>query len=134
LTLKKHNRRRFLQLAATGAGLSLVYLWDKMMGNRLMTTLHQKITLPLIHRLVSFYGDYIVVNQKQHVKVFSSHCTHLGCIIDEVENGKLICPCHGSEFNLEGEAVKGPAYKPLGSVPFRENDNGQQIIIQPSDT
>jgi len=99
-----------------------------------MTTLHQKITLPLIHRLVSFYGDYIVVNQKQHVKVFSSHCTHLGCIIDEVENGKLICPCHGSEFNLEGEAVKGPAYKPLGSVPFRENDNGQQIIIQPSDT
>ena len=134
MTLKKHTRRKFFQLAAAGTGFSMVYLWDRMMGNQLLTTLHQKIVLPLTRHLVSFYGDYIVINQKQHVKVFSSHCTHLGCLIDKVENDRLICPCHGSEFNLEGDAVKGPAYKPLKAFPFKESSDGQQITIQPAET
>ncbi len=128
--MKKHSRRKFLQLTATGVGLSLVYLWDKMMGSLLLSVAHKKIVLPLTNSMVSFYRDFLVINQKQNIKVLSSHCTHLGCIINKVESGRLICPCHGSEFDLAGNAVKGPAYKPLPSYPFEEDKNTRQIIVQ----
>jgi Rieske Fe-S protein len=130
LTLKKHSRRKFLQITAAGVGLSLVYLWDKMMGSRLLSATHKKIVLLLTNNIVSFYRDFLVINKKHKIKVLSSHCTHLGCIINKEENGRLICPCHGSEFDLNGNAVKGPAYKPLPSYPFEEDKNTRQIIIQ----
>jgi len=46
-------------------------------------------------------------------KGFSAVCTHAGCTVSEVVDGTIICPCHGSEYNLEGSVTKGPATKPL---------------------
>jgi cytochrome b6-f complex iron-sulfur subunit len=92
--------------------------------------MNKKVVLPLSRRLVAFYGEYIVINKKKQVTVFSAHCTHLGCKINKLENGRLVCPCHGSEFDLEGNAVKGPAYKPLKSYAFKESTDKQQIIVQ----
>jgi len=44
----------------------------------------------------------------------SSTCTHLGCDVDYgVDSHRIICPCHGSEFDLEGRNLKGPARRPL---------------------
>ncbi|TPG33617.1 Rieske (2Fe-2S) protein [Mycolicibacterium hodleri] len=40
---------------------------------------------------------------------FSSVCSHAGCKVSEITDGKIICPCHGSEFNLDGTVAKGPA-------------------------
>ena len=39
-------------------------------------------------------------------------CSHLGC---QVRPGGefLVCPCHGSTYNLRGEVVRGPAQKSL---------------------
>ncbi|MDY6999284.1 MAG: Rieske (2Fe-2S) protein [Actinomycetota bacterium] len=53
-------------------------------------------------------GDY---------KGFSAVCTHSGCLINDISDGTLNCPCHGSKFNLDGEVVNGPAARPLESVP-----------------
>ena len=100
------------------------------MGSRLLSAARKKIVLPLTNNVVSFYRDFLVINQKHKIKVLSSHCTHLGCIINKVENGRLICPCHGSEFDLNGNAVKGPAYKSLPSIPFKIDKDTRQIIIQ----
>ncbi len=100
------------------------------MKNHLLLAAQKKIVLPLTNNIVSFYRDFLVIDQKQSIKVLSSHCTHLDCIINKVENGRLICPCHGSEFDLNGNAVKGPAYKPLLSYPFEEDKNDRQIIVQ----
>jgi Rieske Fe-S protein len=47
------------------------------------------------------------------VSAFSRKCTHLGCAIGEFRNGVSSCPCHGSEFDTAGKAVKGPAQSPL---------------------
>ena len=33
-------------------------------------------------------------------------CTHLGCQL-HLEEAGLVCPCHGSQFDLEGEPTKG---------------------------
>jgi Rieske Fe-S protein len=51
------------------------------------------------------------------VHAFSATCTHQGCQVTDVANGQIICPCHGSRFNLQtGDPVAGPASRPLPSV------------------
>lgn len=48
------------------------------------------------------------------VHAFSSICTHQGCPVSEVAEGRIICPCHGSEFEADtGEVAAGPASRPL---------------------
>lgn len=41
-------------------------------------------------------------------------CTHLGCSVpwDQKAQG-FICPCHSSEFSMEGEVLNPPAPRPL---------------------
>ena len=48
-------------------------------------------------------------------KGFSSVCPHAGCNVSKVEDGNIVCPCHGSKFSLEGAVVQGPAKDPLES-------------------
>jgi Rieske Fe-S protein len=43
----------------------------------------------------------------------SAICTHAGCTVSRITDGKIICPCHNSEFNLDGTVAQGPAKKPL---------------------
>ncbi len=118
-----------MRLAAAGIAAFFFYLWDRVAGSRLAAMVRHKVMLPVSRRLVSFYADYIVVNRKGKTRVLSSHCTHLDCVINKAEGEKLVCPCHGSEFDLEGCAVKGPAYKPLPSYRFEKRDG--QVIVKP---
>src|ERR1700731_2108224 len=42
-------------------------------------------------------------------KAFSAVCTHVGCIMSEVANGTIDCPCHGGQFKVtNGAVVAGP--------------------------
>lgn len=50
-------------------------------------------------------------------KGFSATCTHSGCTLNEVVDGTINCPCHGSKFNLDGSVANGPATKPLEAKP-----------------
>jgi Rieske Fe-S protein len=58
----------------------------------------------------------VVVTQpiKGEFKAFSAVCTHVGCLCNQVANGTINCPCHGSKFNItDGAVVAGPAPAPL---------------------
>ncbi|MGK4580638.1 Rieske (2Fe-2S) protein [Kitasatospora sp. HPMI-4] len=58
----------------------------------------------------------IVVTQPTagQYKAFSAVCTHAGCVVDNVANGQIQCPCHGSRFAIaDGSVQDGPAPKPL---------------------
>lgn len=46
-------------------------------------------------------------------------CTHNGCQPEPVA-GRLVCPCHGSEFTLAGAVLQGPAERPLPAYPVEE--------------
>ena len=49
---------------------------------------------------------------------FSAVCTHQGCTVGSVEGGVIVCPCHGSHFDIRtGAPVAGPATRPLAPVP-----------------
>jgi Rieske Fe-S protein len=53
-------------------------------------------------------GDNIIVSDGKTKKKVSKVCTHMGCILD-LSGNKLLCPCHGSEFSLDGKVLVGPA-------------------------
>jgi Rieske Fe-S protein len=66
-----------------------------------------------------FTDAKIVVTQPTagHFKGFSAVCTHAGCIVSQVTDKTIDCPCHGSKYNVTTGAVEaGPAPAPLPSV------------------
>ena len=53
-----------------------------------------------------------VFNEADGLFVISSVCTHLGCNVKRGASG-FACPCHGSQFDDNGQVVKGPAPRAL---------------------
>ena len=53
-------------------------------------------------------GIYIDEENKEHV--VSNICPHMKCnLIFNVIDKTWDCPCHGSRFNIDGKAIKGPS-------------------------
>lgn len=71
-----------------------------------------------------------VINAGGTIRAFTSVCTHQACDVNRFENNKLMCPCHGSEFNTSGEAVTGPATGALAE--FQVVRSGDQVTITTS--
>ena len=72
-----------------------------------------------------FTDAKVVVTQpaKGVFKAFSAICTHVGCLCNQVADGTIDCPCHGSKFKItNGAVVAGPAPTALPSVPIRVAD------------
>jgi nitrite reductase/ring-hydroxylating ferredoxin subunit len=58
-------------------------------------------------------------------------CTHAGCDIGEtgsVSPQGLFCGCHGSEFDANGNVVRGPARQPLDHFDVTADDAGNLTI------
>ena len=47
-------------------------------------------------------------------KAFTAICPHQGCLVGEVADNEIVCPCHGSLFSAEdGSVIQGPAEQGL---------------------
>jgi len=71
-------------------------------------------------------GGGVVLQDKQVVvtqptqgtfKAFTAVCTHAGCIVTDVSNGTITCPCHMGQFSAtDGSVQGGPPPAPLATV------------------
>lgn len=130
LSDQKYNRRNLFRLTGAVVFLGALYFWDKLVGSEKQRLQKRKITVPFNpNREIQFADEYIIVNKKEKTRVFSSHCTHLGCTLNQEDDGRIICPCHGSVFNENGFPEKGPAIKPLEQFPFQMNSHTNRITI-----
>lgn len=71
----------------------------------------------------------IVVTQPSagEFKAFTAICTHQGCLVSSVADGKILCACHGSSFEIADGAVSaGPASAPLAEVAVAVE--GDQVV------
>lgn len=60
--------------------------------------------------------------------IFSPICPHLGCRFDwNAGTSKFLCPCHGSQYDLEGAHTAGPAPRGLDPLPLRERSGHAEI-------
>jgi Rieske Fe-S protein len=78
-----------------------------------------------------FTDAKVVVTQptKGVFKGFSAVCTHVGCLCNQVADGTIDCPCHGSKFAIStGVVVAGPAPSPLPAAPITVT--GGKILLE----
>jgi len=58
---------------------------------------------------------------------FDRTCTHNGCPVQDIVDGKIHCPCHGSLYDMAtGQNVGGPAPAPLTTIEI--NVDGSDIV------
>jgi len=53
-----------------------------------------------------------IVRDGDRMAAISTTCTHLGCIVSVSDTG-FACPCHGSNYDQDGNVTGGPAPKTL---------------------
>jgi cytochrome b6-f complex iron-sulfur subunit len=58
---------------------------------------------------------------------FDARCPHLGCAVSGAQK-LLICPCHGSLFDVDGSVKLGPAERPLTALPV--TFDGTRVVVK----
>jgi len=75
---------------------------------------------------------FLVVKQDSNphgFNVFSSKCTHLGCMVQWDERKSLFqCACHGGTFDIDGKVTAGPPPRPLEIFESKVS-NGRLFVL-----
>lgn len=73
--------------------------------------------------------EIVLVRTGDQISALLDRCSHRGCALHagRLENGTIVCPCHGSTFRLDGTIVKGPASSPQPSLEVRVADGEVEV-------
>lgn len=129
-----YPRRDFLKLAASalltassllGMGGLLRYLgYSSEPPPKTEFSLGYASDYPIGSRTLLSDVPALLIRDQNGFSAFSLVCPHLGCTVKDGEDG-LICPCHGSRFDAEGTALRGPARQPLRALRVETGADGQ---------
>lgn len=78
-------------------------------------------------------GPVLVVGTSKaaNLTAVNPTCTHAGCTVGwKAETKKYICPCHDSEFGIDGKVQKGPATEALKT--YAVKIEGNSVLVKPS--
>jgi menaquinol-cytochrome c reductase iron-sulfur subunit len=71
---------------------------------------------------------WVVKDASNRVTAFGPQCTHLGCAVHWEDNkNEFLCPCHNSQFDIQGKVISGPAPRPLDR--YETKVEGNQLMI-----
>ena len=140
----KINRREFLNfawLASLGyitvsmAGVTFLFAMPRFKEGEFggiytvgpVTSLPKEDAPPENHPKVKIW----LSNSDEGVMALYKVCTHLGCLYswDNQEN-KFICPCHGSQFQKNGEYLEGPAPRSLDRFVVQVTTPDGEVIAE----
>jgi Rieske Fe-S protein len=72
---------------------------------------------------------YLVKTGENQVRAMHSTCTHLGCRTSyDRDTKRIVCPCHGGVYDVQGNVVAGPPPAPLPPLPTRIDDG--KVMVQ----
>lgn len=73
-------------------------------------------------------GSVWLIRKGNEVRALSSTCPHLGCAIDLSPDKKGFgCPCHTSNFALDGAMQSGPSPRPMDALTTRVKDGWVEV-------
>ena len=117
--------QRALPLILTACG-GMKYVTPSRIGSQLAVPLAE---LDQGSALVELDGGRPIHVRRLDSGKFSAvltRCMHRGCQVEEAGD-RFICPCHGSEYSLDGQVLKGPTERPL--IRYRVTSDESRIYI-----
>lgn len=134
LSLRDVKRRKFVKnivkfLPWIGAG-TLIFPALRLINSQNEGSGVTKISLSSLSYDVNSVKNFFIIKEKGGFRALSRSCTHLGCELKfDPLSKKFICPCHKSEFDLEGKVLKGPALKNLSKARIKIKNNEMEISL-----
>lgn len=114
---------------AVGGGALFKYMFPTVTYGAPAKFLIPIVDLPEIGDELLFEEMKTIVRRHSETEVaaISLVCTHLGCTVSRIETG-FLCPCHGSQYDSDGNVVGGPAPKTLPWMEIKKVP-GDQIEV-----
>ncbi|MCC5665803.1 ubiquinol-cytochrome c reductase iron-sulfur subunit [Nostoc sp. CHAB 5784] len=78
-------------------------------------------------------GPVLVVGTSKDANLTAVNptCPHAGCTVGwKAEVKKFVCPCHDSEFGIDGKVQKGPATEALKT--YAAKIEGNSVVVKAS--
>ena len=76
------------------------------------------------------FGGFLV-RDRGTLRAFAITCPHLGCSYNYDDGLRhFLCPCHGSQFALDGSILHGPATAPLSHLTWSPGPAVNEIEIE----
>ncbi|SEA62608.1 Rieske Fe-S protein [Desulfuromusa kysingii] len=122
-------RRKFLKgiaLIGVFGGLAWRFLVPSKKARKKVLFEVDKNDIPLRGALVYKRSRVVIIRSETDIYALSLVCTHLGCTVN-VTAENILCPCHGSVFDREGNVLKGPSDRPLERLEVEER--GEKLVV-----
>ena len=70
-----------------------------------------------------------IIRNEKGIYVLWARCTHLGCTPNWFgDQSRFKCPCHGSNYTIQGDVIAGPAPRPLWRCKVELSSKGDLIV------
>lgn len=80
-------------------------------------------------------GRFWLVQAPDGLVALNGLCTHLDCLFDwDLPDERFVCPCHGSQFDLHGNCLSGPAARNLDRYVVRLFDETSRLVAETDST